>query len=346
MLFSISRFLLPLSLLPFVLAPSELSFQPGKGTRWRKSFTVATETELEQFRVVFGGEEVPAEFLPQMDMTLTSEAEFAFVDGYGSLQDGRPLSLQRKFEAIDSKDSSSFSMEGEGTSPESHDSAVVGHSAIEGKTVEFEWDASSEAYARHEGEGATSEELLAGLVEETDLRSWLPEEDIAIGASWKLEGEALDALLHPGGDLAIERTGEGAEYWPADFRSRVLEGEIELTLSSIEEATAYTPQKPVEESHRARIAIAGEVREVVEREGDLSRVPVAQGEATQVDTTTYHLDGELVWDLATGMPHDLSLAARFERVSVTTKDEGEPEYEHSLTFRGNMKVAMECREAR
>ena len=213
---------------------------------------------------------------------------------------------------------------------------------IKGKLAEI-LDAEIEAvekklktHKKEQGEAA-SEDLLVGLVEETDMRSWLPPEGIAVGSSWTIPAASLDAWLSPGGELSIVRTGEGAEYWRDERRSRELQGEIELTLTAIDGEQA---------ERRAHIAIGGEVREVIVREGDLSRVPVAKGSATEVDTSTLRLDGELVWDVGAGMPYEASLAAKVERDAVTTKDEGEPAYEHSLLFRGNLKIEMECRAAR
>jgi hypothetical protein len=326
-----------LLLLPFALSSADIALRPEQGTHWRKSFTVEQELELEQFRVVLQGQEVPAEFLPQLDLSTTSKVELAFLDGYGAVEGGRPLSLVRDYEAIGGAYTSSFSMEGGGAPSQDHDSEIGGTSALAGKTVAFEWDSSAEEYARHEQGEAADESLLAGLVEETDMRSWLPPEETAVGSSWKLPAANLDALLRPGGDLAIVRTGEGAEYWREDRRSRELQGEIELTLAAIDGEG---------DARRAHISIGGEVREVIEREGDLSHVPVAKGSATEVNTSIYRLEGELVWDLAAGMPYEASLAARVELDSVTTKDEGEPEYEHSMLFRGNLKIEMECRAAR
>ncbi len=330
---SIHHPLIALAILPFAAPVGEIAFRPAEGERWRKSFVFEQDLELEHFGVVMGGEEIPADFLPQMEMSMRSEETTVLADRYGRVTGGRPLVLERRFETIDVRHSSEFHMEGPGMPSEEYTGEIEGTSPLEGGTVEFTWDETNEHYDARSSGDPVDETLLGGLVEEADLRSWLPEGEVEVGARWTIAGEQLDLLLHPGGDLAIELEGEGAEFWSQEWRERRTEGEIELVLEAIDES---------KRGGLARISIAGEVHVVAVKEGDLSRVPVVQGEATQTDTATHRLRGELLWDLAKGMPEHLALEADVTLESLTVKDGGDPEYEHVFEFSGSWELGLEC----
>ena len=69
---------------------AEIAFRPEEGARWRKSFVFEQEMDLDVFRVVMNGQDVPGDFLPQMEMKLRSEGTTILADRYGPLAEGRP----------------------------------------------------------------------------------------------------------------------------------------------------------------------------------------------------------------------------------------------------------------
>ena len=106
-----------------------------------------------------------------------------------------------------------------------------------------------------------------------------------------------------------------------------MEGEITLTLESVEEGIAL-------------VLVQGEVIDVRILDGDLSQVPVADGAATQVDTTVFEVEGSFTWNLDVGLMQSLEIEYSAEFESVVSADESD--YEHTVFMSGTGTMSLTC----
>ena len=90
------------------------------------------------------------------------------------------------------------------------------------------------------------------------------------------------------------------------------------------------------EEGTARVEFEGTLTSLREAATDLAEVPVADGTATERTTTTYELDGTLVWNTAAGHLSRLELEAMLDVAIEIEKDPGQPgvEYASTMTMSG------------
>lgn len=312
-----------------------LHFAPAAGTTWNKRLRVEETTELSEFRVFMNGGEVPSEFLPEMELDWKETTELVVQDTYVEMATGRPQRLKRSYETIERSMESSFQMPDQ--MPEPVQSSDEAETELEGRTVLFAWDENAAEYRAEWAEGEGPADLLAELSEDRDLRALLPEGDVQEGASWKVPAEALALLLDPTGDLSLSADGEHSSEWLIEYDEEQLSGEAVLTLG---------PTKTVGGLRVAEIEIEGEIAFEGTCPGDLSQTPVASGPATRVDTVTTQIEGRLSWNLEAGIVHSVALDSELRVESVTTKDGGEPDYSHTMVFRGRRSLVLDCEPVR
>jgi hypothetical protein len=104
-------------------------------------------------------------------------------------------------------------------------------SPLEGEVVAFAWNDDSKAYDATLVD-RVDDDLLEGLVEDMDLRGFLPPDgsSAASAEEWTVPTEAWTALVHPGGDLTFGPVERAAvhpalltalhEAWKSDLRAR------------------------------------------------------------------------------------------------------------------------------
>jgi len=266
-----------------------------------------------------------------MELRWSEASEVVLHDVFLELGEGQPLRLRRTYEEVSCTMGSYFSMEGDPDGPQ--EDSLEPPSGLEGRTVEFIRDAETGA-TRADWIGTEGpDELLASLVEDRDLRRLLPAGEPAEGASWTVPAEAIADLFDPLADLGLEIPAEARQTWRPVYDEERVEGELLLTWAATEEGG---------DASLATIRIRGETVYTGVCPGDLSEVPVASGEATQVDTLETEVEGTLVWDLTAGVARSLELRLDSELESRTTKDDGEPAYAHTLRFRGSGEIAFRC----
>jgi hypothetical protein len=307
---------LPAGLLA-LLPTDALRYAPASDTTLERTFVQSRVMTLDELVVVMNGQEVPSEYLPAMELDLESDLRIVVSDVVHEAADGRPLALERTFVALERNASEEFTM---APSTESL-TAATGTSPLEGERVAFTWDAEGGAYVTTRVAGS---EVLDGLEEDMDLRGFLPESgDVEVGDSWEVEIAALTSLFEPGGDLRWEWSGDDLEGdYGADPE---LEGEVVARLASLQEGGT------------ARVELEGELSALTEAPTDLAEVPVVDGTATELTTTTYTLEGALVWNTAAGHLERLELVAMLEVQVETQKDPGQPggDYESTMTLSGS-----------
>ncbi len=312
-----------------------LAYEVADGTLLRRSYSGGIDLEFEGLSSVVAGQEVPSQYLPEIEMELVQRFELQIDDHVLRVADGRPTLLERSFEKGASSHRRRFSMDGPFVDPMSEEGAWDAESTLEGRVVRFtridDEDACESEYVGKEGPPF----MLEGLVEDMDWRSMLPEDtedlEIAVGARWECQAEAGYALLVPGGNLHWETP----EYVNDDDMLKpiaAVDGGLKARIVAVDA-----------KQQRCSIELEGELVTKHVAETDLERIPVADGTATATTTTTYELQGLLVWDLEHNHAVSLRAEADVQLESLTLKDEGQPggDFESSMELRGTWELAME-----
>lgn len=321
------------------------TFAPKAGTSLTKTLSVQGDLELEEMKLMMGGQDL-SEMAGQMEMSMKHETRLVVEDTYVAMEDGRPAKLKRTYEEIGSSSHSSGStMMGEQQNDMSFESD------LEGKSVVFTLDG-DEYKAAFADDEKGDEELLEGLVEDTDLRGFLPSKEVKEDESWKVGAEAVKALLVPGGDLKL-RPAEGQDaagglesmnFSPSDMLSE-LEGTFEATFKGTRKEGGVTV---------AVIAIAidcSSANDLTERmqsmtesmddqlpEGASMKVTAFDGEYE------YEAEGELLWNLESGLLHALQLSGELRMimdVSMSMSMQGmDNDMELSQTYAGSQTLTL------
>jgi len=321
------------------------AFAPKAGVSLTKTLSVQGDLELEEMKLMMGGQDL-SEMAGQMEMSMKHETRLVVEDTYLAVEDGRPTRLKRTFEEISSSShSSGSSMMGEQQNDMSFESD------LEGMSVLFTLDDGDYKATFAEGEKG-DEALLEGLVEDTDLRGFLPTKEVKEDDTWKVEPSAVKALLVPGGDLKL-RPSEGNEATPGldsmNFSPSDMLSELEGTFEATFKGTRKEGDVQV-----AVIALAIEctsANDLTERmqsmtdsmddqlpEGASMKVTAFDGEYE------YEAEGELLWNLETGLLHGLQLSGELRMimdVSMSMSMQGmDNDMELSQTYAGSQTLTL------
>ena len=134
----LSRALLPLSLVALP-GGEDLTFGPPEGTTLVKSFETEVELTGGEMEVIMGDQEVPPEFLPELEVTMAESRDLVFTDHYAEVSSGRVALLRRSFDRIEEQHQSSQSLSGQGMD-DAAELATTGSSRLEDETVLFRWE--------------------------------------------------------------------------------------------------------------------------------------------------------------------------------------------------------------
>lgn len=324
--------------LPLLAAgPAEvaLRFAPAEGAAVSKTFTSTASLEGGDLRVVMDGQEVPPEFLPEIELTVESAMVYAFTDRYASVADGRPTVLLRTYDEIDETHEMTTSIVGlEGSDDVDEEQGTTGSSTLEGRTVRFAWDAEEGEYARSFEGGDGDVALLEDLEEDTDLRGLLPGGEIEVGDRWEVDAEDFAAWFLPGGDLGVVYEGDGADDMNADPTETSFDGELVLKLTGVHDEGG---------ERLAAIDVEGDVTMTVVAPTDLDDIPVVDGDATETTTSRYELTGELIWNVSAGRLARAELEAETTVEIELVKDPAAPgpTFESVVTLEGTTTCTVE-----
>jgi hypothetical protein len=319
---------LPVLVLPAaaMLVSATPRFAPAPGLVLRKSFEVRLALALSDFSSTLGGMQVPRAYLPKLELELAHELRLVVLDEHAESAGGRPLRLVREYREIAEQRDERMTLDGE----DAGSFAARGASELEGRRVAFVWDAETDAYARaFEGGGEESDAaLLAGLAEDLDLRALLPEGEAAEGDAWELDEAVLEALLEPGGELAL-RFDEERDETPFAERARSAEGRARLGARSTRDGRELV-----------RIELEGTAWREEERATTLDFVEVVSGDATETRSTTLRFEGALTWDLAAGHALSLELAIDARVEALIAKDPGQegPSFDTTTVLTGEWSI--------
>ncbi len=221
----IALFLL-LSSLASAPTSDELAFGVAKGTKLAKQFTISIEVEKKNASLTFGGRELPKELQDKIEMTMSFGESVEYDDEYVDMDGARPKELVRHF----SKATITGAAHSVTPGAEPKDKKRETESLLVGRDVAFTWNAKENEFERaFRGEKADAS-LLEKLSEDTDLRKLLPQERAKVGDGWKLDSNAFNPLVVPGGNLHF-KPDDDSEF---DFESNT-SGQTEAQFAETRE---------------------------------------------------------------------------------------------------------------
>lgn len=243
----LTRILLSTAVLPVVAAPlaiSELEFAPEAGSQVTKTVSSSTDFEVQELAIEVAGMDM-TEMIGEVDLNIVNETNVSVTDTYDAVAEGHPKKLTRTFNECTTLVEFEAMMAAAG---ESESDATEMESQLSGESVIFTWNEESNEYdvAFANEESELDEELLGGLEEDMDLRTLLPEGDVAKGETWEVPLSAVGWILAPGGDLAwtnddVESMDEDMEDMTEMFdglfenMDEELEGKLVLTMGDVAE---------------------------------------------------------------------------------------------------------------
>ena len=335
--------LVPAATLALLAAPTAddpvaLTFAPAEGLRLEREITMTQSIVSGDLSVVMGGQEVPQSFLPDLTVEVEMTSAVTLRDAF--VTPGEPFAgLARERTITDAGQSVMFALDAGGyQGMEDSEWQLSADTPLEGTPFLIGTDEEGEHVARwSDPESSPEEALLDDLRPDLDLQELLPDERVTVGARWKAGAAPLGMLFQPGGDLGWD-WADGEQYMPDDA-TYDNSGELELRLAEI---------VTVDGVELARIELSGGLVSVETSATTLDEVPVTDGTATEVRTTTYGIEGELLWNLALGVPHSLEIEAEGEGDQVTTRDPDQPgqDYESTMVHESSFEVRLSCRPLR
>lgn len=303
--------------------PGGVRFDPEVGAEVVRSFAYESSCELEDWTVVWNGQEAPAEALPELWVESREEARAQVTDVVLACAQGRVTGVRRSFAGLAARNGLEVTLGG--TTIEERD--AEGACPLEGCVVRLEGD---------------ERELLAGDA---------PAEDLG-ALELDLDFTAL-----------LAGAGAGKEAWEAPASALVpagLPGGIAFAFDEIpEEERADRAQlaenltgtwrvrrlETREEGRVEAFALEGDLATTCVRATNLDDVPIVKGDATETTTTTWQATGELAWDVERRTLRSLEVEAQVRCTVVTVRDlegvEGEPTYEQTMRLAGRAKLSCE-----
>ncbi|MEM7515964.1 MAG: hypothetical protein AAF368_03440 [Planctomycetota bacterium] len=195
-----------------LLAPEVLRYAPQQGAKLRKEIK-GTAHLVQTIETLSGGSEHDAPFQVTADIDLDLE----LIDHYRELATRRPQTLNRELKKAGLNITTELLVDIEdGAKPLRFAKSLRSERA---KTpVVFRWQEDQSAFSAQLATSDGSPGLhLDRLREETDLRSFLPEEEVDAGSTWNVPVAALADVFSPGGDLAF-RFESGGHATHDDFK--------------------------------------------------------------------------------------------------------------------------------
>lgn len=304
--------LLPLPLLLGSNAPAaRVAFAVADGKSLTKTFEVKADLSLED--MTMGG---AGGMMPEMEMTMGVSYKIGVSDEYVKVEGGKPKQLKRTFDSLSSDVNTSMKMEIMGQSRD-QDSSTSATSELEGKSVQFTWDAEKKEYARAFDPAGGEEKLLEGLREDMDLRALLPDGEVKEGEEWELDPKDLVDVLAPGGNMSLKPKdtpdggmGMGASGMEnmADMFGDDVEGKCKAQFTGMRDVEGVQlAVVKITIDMKAKTDMTDRVKEQM-KEQDLP--PEVEGMEFKSVDIEYSLEaeGELLWNVAGGHFHSLDLS--------------------------------------
>ncbi len=328
----------------------EIGFGPAEGLSLTKSFESSQEVSLEEMSILMNGEEQDASEIG-MEQTVARKSTVVISDEYLRIAGERPARLKRTFDDLAETLSvaTSHAMMGD------MDFDLEGESPLEGLSVVFTWSDEEGDFVADFAEGSEDDEaLLERLTEDTDMRGFLPEDEVAEGDTWEVSPEAMRSILAFGGDLKIELDTSEIEEMaggmgPGGGGSGALPPPDQF-LGEIEGAVTATYAGNDEDGY-ARILLTVEVdsaKEITDFFSEaLEQLPEEMDVQFDSADMEFELEGEatLLWDARAGHLHSFELNAETTltmdmAMSMNMGGMGDMEFEMSMVLGGDWETKL------
>jgi dsDNA-binding SOS-regulon protein len=295
----------------------KLAFGPAAGTTLSRAWTITNEASLDDMQVSVGGKPQP---MPgEMEMTQTMKTEITVSDKLVELGAGAPKVLVRTYEKLAGDGSVAMVMGPMGE----NSTDMSAKSELEGKKVKFTWNADGGKFERDYDESEGDKELLEGLVEDMDLREFLPKTEVSAGDTWKIAPAAMRAMVAPGGALAlIPESAEGGMGGMSPGMDQM--GDLAGMLTGDFEGEVTAEYKGIrEDSKLGEIKITFEIKtsaDLSEKAAELAdQMPEGMSMEIQSLDMEFSWKGEatILWDVASGHVSGVE-AAGDQSLSVDT----------------------------
>lgn len=234
------------ALIAFTQPGQEPAFSPAAGSSVTKTYESTEEMTLDEMSVSMNGQEQDPSMMG-MEQTIVTTMKIVVTDEYTAVADGRPTTLTRTFGEM----ATGMSMEMSHAMMGDMSMDMSGESPLEDLSVVFVWNEEDGDYRVKFAEDSDGdEELLEGLVEDTDLRGFLPGNEVSEGDTWSVEPEVLRGLLAFGGAMKMEFDSDdlqemsmgmgGGSPPPPDAFLGELEGEVTAEFTGTREEDGAT----------------------------------------------------------------------------------------------------------
>jgi hypothetical protein len=320
-----------------------LTFTPKKELELRKEFVESSKWRLSELETIVNDSPVAGP-VPTMDGETTRK--LVVLDRYAELGAGRPKSLTRKFEELAGDHSFDFEVQGLSDSIQLRLSSPL----VETK-VEFTREGDSEATkANFTGDASGDPLLLAGLVEDLDLRAFLPDEDMGVEDTWEIAPERFARVIAPGGALHFgpDKGGVPASdaLDPLEIVSTALFALAENTAEPEGDVTVtWVETKQVEGRSVAVLEIDWDSRSkgvLAERAAEMLAASGASSQRTDVAVNVLVIcegEGKLLWDLAARHAHSFELELRTSYEAELFWSQGGQRNGYKFKLSGESKLA-------
>jgi hypothetical protein len=286
-------------LLAFASPADDLGFHPKSDHEIKKDLKIDLELKTDKVEITVNGESTPPDEMGFEDEATKVALRVSATDKYVQAKDGRPTDLLRTFDSL------RLSYE---TGDKKEDAPKF--DALEGKTVRFKWNADTEAYEKSLKDGKGDDALLDPLSEDMDVRLLLPPKKVAEGDSWDVPGQRLLPLFLPGGLPGPVGTAEDKEQvqtFLEELRSSFAKLQDDLKVhckykGSKEDGGAKVAEIEFHFTTSGKADISHLIETLLSMEEDGIH-PDAEANA-DVEVSG---DGVLLWDLAEGRVHSLSM---------------------------------------
>lgn len=235
--------------------------------------------------------------------------------------------FERRYETV----SSSFAYQGGGQEP----SEELVNAGLEGKTITFERADEGEWTRTTDAEGVNPRQLER-LRADLSLGEFLPDEELAVGASWELGYAPFERLVGPLGPVGARarRRTMGGSSAGLELAPSCLVEPLWLLLAKAEGSATFTR---VEAEEGAELAALAEIEFRFEATHDGSKhlLRGREGEVEDEVTITWSGTGTLAWERTSGA------------LEIKLDGELDLEEEFAVAFEGNgvqgeLKGSLAC----
>jgi len=283
----------------------DVAFHPADGSSASKEYKISASFSLGDLSATVDGQDM-SESLPG-EAEVTAELLMNVTDQYVSTVDGRPHELIRSYDGL--------SLEWE-TPDESGESDELAD--MEGKRVLFKWDPDSEIYDKSYYECDGDEEALDSVSPEMDLQALLPDGEVSEGDSWTVPASKLGPVLVFGAESS-ELNLDDDEF--GAMMAAEIVPQVEQLMEQLEAHCEYRGRQDADGRSLGLIAVT------LSGDGDIdlgglitsiaeTQIPPEVGVELAIDEATLSIsvdaEGELLWDLETGLFRSYEMTAEIE----------------------------------